>query len=208
MLYLKQSTTTTIRMGPFVDKTDGVTPETALSPSVKVSKNGGVFAARNSATAITHDTDGYYSVELNGTDTNTLGRLQVVATDSANHLAVYHEFTILVANVFDSLIGNTDLLLVDVSQLDGSSTGAQGLEAAAEGSVPGTCAAGSTNTTINTNLTEATDNHYNGRVIVFRAGALAGQGLLITAYNGTTKALTVQNVTNDAPANTDAFVIV
>ena len=206
--WVKQSTSITVKMGPFVDKADAVTPKTALTPTVKVSKNGGVLAARNSATAITHDADGYYAVELNGTDTNTLGSLQAVATDSSNHLPVYHELVVLPANVWDSLIGNTDLLLVDVEQVSGSGAAAIGLEAAAEGSVEGACIAGSTNTTINTNLTEATDNHYKDRIIVFTSGALAGQGLRITAYNGTTKALTVQNVTSDAPANTDVFVIV
>ena len=51
---LKQSTAVTIRMGPFLDKTDGVTEETALglaSTDVQLSKAGGAFANKNDATA-------------------------------------------------------------------------------------------------------------------------------------------------------------
>lgn len=108
-LTLKVSTTTTISVGPFLDKTDGITEETSLSVVVELSKNGGVFAARNSATAITHDAEGWYRVELNTTDTNTLGRLVVKAHDSANHLPVWHEFMVMSANVFDSAFGSGSL---------------------------------------------------------------------------------------------------
>jgi hypothetical protein len=39
------------------------------------------------------------------------------------------------------------------------------------------------------------------------SGALAGQRLRITAYNGTTKALTVENRTSDIPSAGDTFTI-
>jgi len=116
MLLLRQSTTVTVKIGPFLDKTDGVTEEIALNPTVQVSKNGGVFANRNSATAITHDGNGWYAVELNTTDTNTLGRLQVRVHAAATHLPVWHEFMVLPDNVFNSLVNNTDSLSVDVAQ--------------------------------------------------------------------------------------------
>lgn len=75
------------------------------------------------------------------------------------------------------------------------------------GVVSSTCAAGSTTTTVETNLTEATDDHYNGRIVVFTSGALLGQASNITDYNGTSKALTVTALT-ESPANTDSFLIV
>jgi len=80
------------------------------------------------------------------------------------------------------------------------------LNEGASGLVSSTCASGSTTTTIETNLTEATNSHYVGRTITFTSGALAGQSSDITGYNGTSKALTVTALT-EAPANTDAFVI-
>ena len=87
-----------------------------------------------------------------------------------------------------------------------SDTAADNLERGALALVLSTCAVGSTTTSIVTNLTEATDDHYNGRVITFTSGALAGQTTSISDYNGTTKTLTVVALT-EAPASTDAFVI-
>lgn len=95
---------------------------------------------------------------------------------------------------------------VDVLAISGSTTAADNLKSGGIALVPTTCASGSTTTSIVTNLTEATDDHYNGRVITFTSGALAGQATSISDYNGTTKTLTVIALT-EAPANTDSFVI-
>ncbi len=65
---------------------------------------------------------------------------------------------------------------------------------------------GASTTVFVTNLTEVTDDHWKGLVVVFLTGALAGQGTSVTAYNGTTKALTVAELT-EAPANGVQFVI-
>jgi hypothetical protein len=68
-------------------------------------------------------------------------------------------------------------------------------------------AASHSTTTMTTNLTESTDDHYNGRVLIFTDNALAGQATSITDYNGSTKTLTFSLVT-DTPANGQGFVIV
>lgn len=115
-MYLKQSTTTYVYLGPFVDDTDGKTAETSLSITAYLSKAGAVAAARNSATAITHDRDGYYRVELNATDTGTLGRLRVFSS-TAGALPVWSDFTVLPANVFDSLIAGSDALQVHTNEI-------------------------------------------------------------------------------------------
>ncbi len=115
-MYLKQSTTTYVYLGPFVDDTDGKTAETSLSITAYLSKAGAVAAARNSATAITHDRDGYYRVELNATDTNTLGRLRAFANTSGA-LPVWADFLVLPANVFDSLVSGSDALQVHTNEL-------------------------------------------------------------------------------------------
>lgn len=120
--WLKQSTTITLSIGPFVDKTDGVTEEIGLAGTMtaNLSKNGGALAARNSATAISYDSNGNYLVELNTTDTNTLGRLRVQVNAAATHLPVWQDFMVVPANVWDSMFG-ADLLQVDVSQVGGTS---------------------------------------------------------------------------------------
>ncbi len=99
-----------MKIGPFLDDTDGKTAETALTISqadVRLSKNGGDIAQKTEATSCTHDELGIYDCPLDATDTGTLGRLQLWVHE-AGALPVWHEFTVLVANVFDSLIGNTD----------------------------------------------------------------------------------------------------
>ena len=58
-----------------------------------------------------------------------------------------------------------------------------------------------------TNLTETTDDFYVDQTIIFTGGALEGQARIITGYNGTTKAITVEEPFSFAPANTDDFDI-
>lgn len=70
-----------------------------------------------------------------------------------------------------------------------------------------TCKASCTTNLLQTNLTEATDDHYNGLCLLFTSGSLAGQTSIITDYNGTTKEVTVDPSLIEVPANTDAFVI-
>lgn len=58
-------------------------------------------------------------------------------------------------------------------------------------------------------ITEATADHYKGRVIIWKTGNLAGQATRITAYAkvGTIGQFTVVSMT-EAPANNDTFTIV
>jgi hypothetical protein len=61
-----------------VDSTDHITGKTGASPTVTISKNGGVFASP--AGAITEVGNGFYQVAANATDANTLGPLALHAT--------------------------------------------------------------------------------------------------------------------------------
>lgn len=118
---LKQSTAVTIKFGPFVDSTDGVTAETGLTISqadIRLSKNGGNIAQSNNAAGATHDELGYYDVPLDTTDTNTLGILRVAVSESGA-LPVWQDFMVVAANIYDSLIGGGDVLDVSVTQLAG-----------------------------------------------------------------------------------------
>lgn len=133
-MFIKQSTTTTISLGPFVDDTDGKTAETGLSLTVYLVKNGAAAAARNSATAISHDRDGYYRVELNGTDTATPGLLRALASP-AGALPVWRDLVVLPANVYDSLIGGSDRLQVHADELTANLITAAALDATAAAEV-------------------------------------------------------------------------
>lgn len=130
MLYLKVSTAVTLKIGPFLDSTDGNTVEDGLTVSqadVRLSKNGGNIAQKNESTACTHDELGYYDCPINATDTGTLGRLQVIV-HKGGALPVYHEFIVVTANVYDTLC-STDYF--DVNLVADQSDASIGLSAAA-----------------------------------------------------------------------------
>jgi len=121
MLFLRQSTAVTVKIGPFLDDTDGKTAETGLTiaqADVRLSKNGGDIAQKNDATSCTHDELGIYNCPLNATDTDTLGRLQLWVHKSGA-LPVWHEYMVIPANVYDSLF-STDKLQVDITQVAGN----------------------------------------------------------------------------------------
>lgn len=105
MLYLKQSTASqSVLIGPFVDATDGSTAETALTidaADIRLSKNGGNIVGKNSGGG-THDEIGYYTITLDATDTDTVGRLQLMVHESGA-LPVYHEFWVLEETIYDAL---------------------------------------------------------------------------------------------------------
>ena len=118
MTWLKQSTAVTVPVGPFVDSTDGVTAETALTISqadIRLSKNGGAYAQTNNATGASHMENGWYGVPLDTTDTNTLGSL-VVAVNESGACPAWRNFMVVPANVWDSLFG-ADKLQVHADEI-------------------------------------------------------------------------------------------
>jgi hypothetical protein len=119
MLYLKQSTSVTLKIGPFIDDTDGKTAETGLTEhqaDIRISKNGANIIQKNEASSCTYDELGIYDCPIDDTDTNTLGRLQLWCHE-AGFLPVFHEYTVLAANVFDALVGGGDYLDVATAEL-------------------------------------------------------------------------------------------
>ena len=174
MRYLKQSTTVTVQVGPFLDDTDFKTAETALSPTIEISKAGAAYAARNSATAISHDADGWYRVELNTTDTNTVGPLMLKSTETGA-LHVWHEFSILPANAYDSLVAGTDLFDVSVTQWLGTAAATPTVAGVPEVDVThwiGTAAA----TPTVAGVPEVDVTHFNGTAGIFSSGRPAVLG--------------------------------
>jgi hypothetical protein len=102
-------------------------------------------------------------------------------------------------------------MCVDVLAISGSQAAADNLEASAETIVTDSVnGAGATTTSIpggGTASLDATDDHYNGRIIIFTSGALANQATDITDYDGATSTFTVTALT-EAAGNGDTFVIV
>ncbi len=122
-MYLKQSTATTITLGPFLDDSDGKTAETGLtvgSIDVDIYKN--TTKSDITATAsggnndMVHIANGHYSLELTSGNTDTLGRFMVTA-NIAGALPVWREFVVLPANVYDSLVAGSDALQVHANEI-------------------------------------------------------------------------------------------
>jgi len=126
--YLRANTATIVTVGPFYDKTDGVTIENSLTitneritmtvdnndgsaPTIVLDNvTGATSGTDNDLNYITNCDAGLMQIELSAANTNHAGkRAMLTITDAANHVPVFHEFQILVANVYDALIG-TDYL--------------------------------------------------------------------------------------------------
>lgn len=111
MKWLRQGTAATVKFGPFVDSTDGITPETGLTiqkANVRVSKNGGNMAAASSDQGASdagapHDEIGVYDGAFNTTDTNTLGRLRI-DIQMSGAVPWWDEWLVVPALVYDSMV--------------------------------------------------------------------------------------------------------
>ena len=104
-MYLRQSTGVTRRFGPFLDSTDGVTPETGLTiaqADMQLSKAGAAFAQKAAAGNATHDTDGWYSTTIDAADTDTVGEL-ILQVTVAGALPVWLRWFVLDASTYDAL---------------------------------------------------------------------------------------------------------
>lgn len=96
----------------------------------------------------------------------------------------------------------------DALAISTSTDAADKLEASAETMIIGAAEAGTLSATVMTSdLAEATNEHYNGRIVIWTSGVLIGQASDITAYLGSTGQLTYTAVT-EAPTAADTFIIV
>lgn len=120
---LKQSTASQeVPLGPFLDSTDGATPETGLTianTDIKLWAMGATSLANKNSGGATHMAGGIYYCTLDATDTATLGAL-VIFINVAGALPIKVEFEVVAANVYDALVGGTDLLQVDVTEWKGA----------------------------------------------------------------------------------------
>ena len=128
-LVLKQSTAIDIRIGPFVDATDGVTPETGVSlgsaDQAEVLKaNGAATVAMGGTFAAVTGCDGWYDYTVAVGDVDTVGEVVFVVQDSSLCLPVFTRATVVEENVYvawyaASAAAGTDLasILTDTNEL-------------------------------------------------------------------------------------------
>lgn len=133
---IRQNTAQIITVGPFLDKTDGVTPELSLTvtgchitmtadtadgsaPTLVIDADATASSGDNDLVHITNDNAGYYSLELTAAQTNRVGGGRLSINDDDVHCPVFHELEFLPANVFDARFG-TDKLQVDLKEILGT----------------------------------------------------------------------------------------
>jgi len=94
MLLKKSTAGQVVAIGPFLDSTDGITPETALTISkadIKLHKEGATTLVSKNSGGATHIATGIYYITLDATDTNTKGNLTLYVFKSGA-CPVRHEF--------------------------------------------------------------------------------------------------------------------
>ena len=139
MKYLRTNTAVRVAVGPFLDYSDGVTPETGITVTnttcemftedddgTGVNRTAITLAASGTDNDMIHipsDVAGYYDLELTAAQLNVLGRMTLVFTDPDVHRSVNMEYMVLPANVYDSMF-STDKLQVDVTQWLGTAVAA------------------------------------------------------------------------------------
>lgn len=135
MRFLRTNTAIRLTVGPFFDKTDGITPETAITvtsckltfmvddgnvPTLVLDTNPTASGGANDMVHVAGDDAGFYDLELAAANVNYLGRAMLAITDAATHCPVFHEFMILPAMVYDSMVLGTDVMDASVTQILGT----------------------------------------------------------------------------------------
>ena len=106
-MFLRQSTPRVFRIGPFLNSTDGLTPELGLiiaNTDVQLSKNGLAFVNKNVGGLTVDGTRGWYFGTFDQTDTTEIGVFEVEIT-VAGSLPVWKTYYIISQPVFDALYG-------------------------------------------------------------------------------------------------------
>ena len=154
-------------------------------------------------------------------DANTTGfYVKTIACTSGNGFENGKSYSIYISATVDGDTGGISYGFkaitskpVNVIQISGSATAADNLEASAEVIVTGTVSWDNTTATTtifySDDITEATENHYNDRVIIFTSGTMIYQATSITAYElvAGEGQFTVPALTERPPDNV-TFVIV
>lgn len=138
MRYLRSNTAVIVTVGPFYDRTDGVTIETALTitneritltadtdagsapTNILDNVTGATSGTANDLNYITGNDAGMMQLELAAADTNRVGRMFLSITDAANHVPVFHEFFVLPQAIYDWFTGVIVPLPANITQLLGT----------------------------------------------------------------------------------------
>lgn len=206
-----------------VDATDFYTPETGIAFGDLTVKYGFEAATSESSYTVTTNEwkeqgDGNYWLQIGNSEFTSEGKY-IVKVEAA--IAYDYNFVVEIRDkTLAELIDEIGTAGTGLTDLGGMSTGMKAeIQTEAEEaivakhldhliSVAGAVSGGTPTTTVfNTNLTEASDNHYERLHIHFITGNLAGETRRIIDYIGISKRITVYPAFLEAPADADEFVI-
>jgi hypothetical protein len=138
---LRANTQVIVTVGPFVDVVDGFTPETGITlgaaDEAEIIKHGSTTVVDISAAtwAAVTNCDGYYSLTLTTSHTDTEGQMVIVVQDDSVCLPVRMEYRVLSEAAYDSLYvakddGFMDVNIKTIGRADTQETEADNLESA------------------------------------------------------------------------------
>lgn len=122
---LKYNTERRIAAGPFVDITDGLTPETSVTLSAMdeceliLPHSTGSQPAHSLVWTAATNADGWYSITLAGDSLTNYGNHTLVFHDDNVFLPVFVTFEVVSVNYWDTKYG-TDVLQADVTHIAGA----------------------------------------------------------------------------------------
>ena len=135
MRYLRKATNQVVTVGPAIASSNGFSLVTGLTMSDEritfAVDSGSTTAPTLALNNITGSSDssnaidyvssaaGLLGLRLDSTNTNYTGRAFLTITNST-HCPIFHEFTILDANVYDSFVLQTDRLQVESAEIGSS----------------------------------------------------------------------------------------
>lgn len=222
---LRQSDAVEIPLGPFVDATDGVTAETGLTISqadVRLKKctaagDCAAWAQVNESTSASHEENGWYEKDLNATDTDTVGILQIAVHESGA-LPVFMRCNVIETAIYDGIYADaTTSIPANAVAISGDSTAADNLETSLddtagpvtwEGIVDQGTAQSATATTLVLRAAAAFANdELIGATVVITGGTTGvGQSRVITDYVLATDTATVDAWTT-TPSGTITYKV-
>lgn len=124
MIFLKQSTGVTVLIGPFVKRhTGGSEPyktyASASAVSIVKTASSLKMQLRSCTDAISHVSRGFYNCQLNATDTNTAGWLQLCSATSYC-LPIWHQYTVVPQKIYDTFLGADTFTGTSIASIKGS----------------------------------------------------------------------------------------
>ena len=115
LMFAKLSTAITVPIGPVLDST-GAEYTSAVVGDFKIAKNNGSAAALNGSATLTHKATGHYELALTSSDISAVGQA-TVQLNKTTYVCPQLVLIVLPAVVYDSLIGGSDQLPVDIQTI-------------------------------------------------------------------------------------------